>query len=142
VMDASSGKVRVGPRIEADAAQFDTVVCNVPGSTGAGPWRVDVGIDPFPSDGGAEPTMVSMSRLKGALRVRPAQPGDVLRTRSGHKKLSDALVDAKIPAWERTGLVVACDSESVLAASVPLPQLPAVEEDDALWVRFRLKPTA
>lgn len=140
VLEASSGFVRVGPRIEVAPEPFDTVVCNVPGSTGAGPWRIDVGIDPFPSDGGLEPAMVSMSGLKGALRVRPAQPGDVVRTRSGHKKLSDALVDAKIPIWERAGLVVACDSEFVLAASVPLPQLPAVEEDDALWVRFRRKP--
>lgn len=140
LVQASCGKVRLGPPFDVEDAEFEPVVCNVPGVTGAGPWRVDVGLDPFPGDGGPPAAMVSMSGLKGALRVRTPRPGDVVRTRAGRKKLSDVLVDAKVPVWDRAGLVVACDSEVVLAASVPLPKLPAVEEDDALWVRFRPRP--
>jgi len=135
-VDVSCGKVRVGPRLESPE-DFDAKVLNVPGSTIVGPWRVEVSTDPLPAQPGGATATVSPSGAKGALRIRPLQPGDRIRRPGGATKVKDILASKKVPRWEREGLLAIADSERVLAL-VGGPEKLAIRAaggDDALYIR-------
>lgn len=57
------------------------------------------------------------------LRVRRAGPGDRVSARAGHRKLSDVLIDARVPRAERGGLavVVAADDTVLWVPGVACP---------------------
>ncbi len=112
-VEASSGRVRVGPRLES-VEPFEPAALNVPGSTRAGPWRVDVSTESFESPVGVPVVAIDVGGQKGALRARPVLPGDRIWYRGMERKLSDVLVNAKLPTWERQGMVAIADSRRVL----------------------------
>lgn len=135
VVEASCGQVRIGPRLQ-DEPPFEPRVLNVPGITVAGPWRVEVSTEELEASPGAAVATVSAPGLQGAMRVRPAQRGDRVRVLKGNPRLSDVFTNAKIPRWVREGVPVVADSGGIVALGAPGIRLPAVPEDDALWVRF------
>ncbi len=61
------------------------------------------------------------------LFLRPARPGDRIRVRgmSGHKKVSDLLIDDKVPRAERAAVVLLCQGP---------PDPGAGDDDEILWV--------
>jgi tRNA(Ile)-lysidine synthase len=139
-VEASCGLTRVGPRLEP-AEPFEGKVLSVPGVTVAGQWRVEVATSPLAGGATAAVAMVEGASLKGALRVRALQPGDRMAFRGMARKVSDVLINAKVPSWERPGLVAIADSERVLAllgSSVDLSS--PVGEHDGLYVRVTQVP--
>lgn len=134
VVEASTGKLRIGPRL-ATTGDIDSTVLNVPGSTKAGPWRIDALTSHREPPPGAWSGAISLAAQSGVLRMRDAAPGDLVRTGAHHKKLSDWLAARKIPAWERQGLAVIADSKQVHAIiGLPLPS-PEPPDEDALYLR-------
>ena len=139
-VEASCGRVRVGPALE-DAEPFEPAVLNVPGSTRAGPWRVDVSTEAFDAAPGAPTVGFDTSNQKGALRARPVEPGDRMILRGIERKVSDILVNSKVPAWERKGMVAIVDSQRVLGlfgATVALSD--GHGEAESLYVRLTQLP--
>ncbi len=69
---------------------------------------------PWP-DGGNR-ACFDVSRLEWPLSVRAWQPGDRMAPRSGRgsRKLSDLLIDAKIPRRDRAALPVLCDGSGTI----------------------------
>jgi tRNA(Ile)-lysidine synthetase-like protein len=135
MFELSCGSARIGPRLEA-MELFESKVLNVPGATVAGGWRVEVATSPLAAASGAALAVVDSGRLKGALRVRMLQPGDRMHYRGMMRKVSDVLINAKVPVWERRGLIAIADGGGVVAivgASVDLGA--KVADEDALWVR-------
>ncbi len=136
VVQVSCGLARLGPPLAwDDASVADSRVMNVPGSTKLNEWRVDVASNPLPELPGAWTAAIDMSATKGVLRLRTATPGDVIRTAAGHKKLGEWLIDRKIPAWQRHGMVVIADASGVHAilGMPPFGGLPA--EENAFYLR-------
>jgi tRNA(Ile)-lysidine synthase len=136
MVELSCGSARIGSRLEA-VEPFEGKVLNVPGATVAGGWRVEVATSPLVAAPGSALAVVDSSRVKGALRVRMLQPGDRMHYRGMMRKVSDVLINAKVPAWERRGLIAIADGGGVLAivgASVDFGAA-AVSDEDALWVR-------
>ena len=105
----------ISPRPELAAEPWEGRIVNVPGVTGAGPWRVQVSTAELPATAGAAQVAIDISSQKGALRIRPRQPGDRIRYHGIERKLADLLSNEKVPAWERLGAVVIADSARVLA---------------------------
>ena len=114
VVEASSGRVRVGPQVE-EAEPFEAKVLNVPGTTLAGLWRVDVGTEPLPPAPGALAAAIDARSIHGALRVRSLNPADRMRFHGIERRAHDVLSNQKIPRWERPGAVAIADSAHVLA---------------------------
>jgi hypothetical protein len=52
------------------------------------------------------------------------------------RKVSDVLANAKVPRWERAGVVAVADSEGVVALGGAVALADPVAEEDALYVRF------
>ncbi len=136
VVEVSCGVVRLGPRLEP-VDPFPAVVLNVPGSTRAGPWRVDVltsETDPTP---GSPVIALAAGTAKGALRVRPLPPGERMIWRGVERKVSDLLVNEKVPIWERPGVVAVADSARLLglfgATRTFVADMPG---EPGLWVRL------
>jgi tRNA(Ile)-lysidine synthase len=136
MVEVSCGQVRIGPRLEP-VEPFPAVILNVPGSTRAGPWRVDV-LTAAPDDLAGTPVLaVGEGAAQGALRVRPLQPGDRLAWRGMVRKVSDLLVNEKVPAWERPGMVALADSTRVLGLFAATRVFPAdMGGQPGLWVRL------
>lgn len=135
VVELSCGSARIGLRLE-EVEPFEGKVLNVPGATVVGPWRIEVATSPFPITPGAALAVVDSSRLKGALRVRMLQAGDRTHYRGMARKVSDVLINAKVPAWERRGLIAIADSGGVVAIVGSTVDLGAVvTEAEALYVR-------
>ncbi len=136
IVEVSSGKVRVGPELLA-TERFEPKLLNVPGTTLAGPWRVTVATDPLPDTAGAVTAVVASQRVRGVVRLRLLSPGDRMYYQGIERKVSDILSNAKIPAWERVGMVAFADSERVLAL---FGSSGVISEDvagaDALYVRL------
>ena len=114
MVEASSGKVRVGPAL-SPSEPFGPRVLEVPGVTVAGPWRVLVATDrPREAPGGLT-AAVSSGSLRGALRMRALDRGDRMRYHGLVRLASEVLSNAKVPAWSRMGVVALADAETVVA---------------------------
>ena len=114
VVEVSCGRVRIGPPL-GEAESFEPRVLNVPGITVAGPWRIAVSTDPPPPDAGALTAAIDASAIKGVLRARLVGRGDRIRYHGQARKVADVLSNAKVPRWERLGMVAAVDAEGVVA---------------------------
>ena len=114
VVEVSCGRVRIGPPL-GEAESFEPRVLNVPGITVAGPWRIAVSTDPPPPDAGALTAAIDASAIKGVLRARLVARGDRIRYHGQARKVADVLSNAKVPRWERLGMVAAVDAEGVVA---------------------------
>ena len=112
-VEVSCGFVRIGPALGA-VEPFDPTILNVPGSSRAGPWRVDAATEPFPERQGAMSLAIDTSSQRGVLRARPVVPGDRIVHQGMRRKVADVLASTKTPSWERTGMVAIADSETVL----------------------------
>jgi tRNA(Ile)-lysidine synthetase-like protein len=138
VVEVSCGRVRIGPALE-DVAVFEPVVLNVPGSTLAGTWRVDVATEPYVA-GPADVTFgIGSGTFRGVLRVRQVAPGDRMLINDRHRKVSDLFVDRKVPRWERPTAVALSDADGVvaLAGTFGVWCERVTNPDDALYVRLR-----
>jgi tRNA(Ile)-lysidine synthase len=134
VLEVSCGQARLGPPL-LEGEPFESRVLNVPGVTLARPWRVTVSTEAMPVVAGAGYGRVDASALKGALRVRPLVPGDRILYHGIERKVSDLLVNEKVPAWERLGLIAIADSERVHAVIGASKELGADVGDSVLYVR-------
>jgi tRNA(Ile)-lysidine synthase len=136
VVEASCGAIRLGPRLEP-VDPIPAAVLNVPGSTRAGPWRVDVltsEVDPTP---GSPVIALVVGTVKGALRVRPLQPGERMIWHGVVRKVSDMLINEKVPTWERHGMVAVADSAQVLGVfGATRTFVTDMEGEPELWVRL------
>jgi len=113
-IEASCGWVRIGPPLDA-VVPFAPSLLDVPGITRAGPWRVEVALDEL-ADRSEAPVVAFDSRTcSGALRVRPLEPGDRIERHGMERKVSDLLINEKVPAWERVGMVAVADGKGVVA---------------------------
>jgi tRNA(Ile)-lysidine synthase len=139
VVEVSCGQARLGPPL-LEGEPFEGRLLNVPGVTVAGPWRVIVATDPFPVVAGAGYGRIDSSALQGALRVRPLVAGDRILYHGMERKVSDLLVNEKVPAWERLGLIAIADSERVHSIIGASKELGAEESESALYVRVEQRP--
>ncbi len=114
VLEASCGSVRLGPVLEP-ATKLASTTVNVPGDTRAGDWVVRVRTEPL--DGGVNsPVAVIDSRsLRGVLKLRSLAGGDRIELHGVTRKVSDLLVNEKVPAWERPSIVALADAAGVVA---------------------------
>lgn len=139
-VEVSCGQVRVGPPLE-EVEPFPAAVLNIPGSTRAGPWRVDVRTDAMDATPESPVIAISDDGRAGALRARPLVPGERMLFRGARRKISDLLVDARVPVWERAGMVAISDSEHVLGIFGATQTLVAdVAGAPGLWVRLTALP--
>jgi tRNA(Ile)-lysidine synthase len=77
----------------------------------------------------------SRARFSGALVARPPQRGDRIELRGGHRKLSDLLIDLRVPRDLRCGLtVVECGSEILWVPGVATNRHAAVSGDGEIVV--------
>lgn len=112
VVEASSGKVRVGPALEP-VEPFEGRILDVPGSTVAGSWRVDVSTQALPPAAGAMAGALDSDAVQGALRVRAVVPGDRMVFRGMERSIADVFTASKTPRWERMGVVAIADAARV-----------------------------
>lgn len=138
-VDVSSGRVRIGPPLEP-VEPFAPQVLNVPGITLAGPWRVTVATEPIPPTPSAFALTIPSAGLRGALRVQPPQPGDRIRLGGLERKVSDVLVNRKIPSWERANLVAIADSQGVIALVGAFGAITDPPGADALYLTIAQRP--
>lgn len=139
VVEVSCGQARIGPPL-LEGDPFEERVLNVPGATIATPWRVTVATSTLPVVDGAGYGRVDSATFRGALRVRPLAPGDRIRLNGMERKVSDVLVNEKIPAWERLGLIAIADSATVHAVIGASKELGAPDGDTALYVKVEQAP--
>ncbi|MBN8232260.1 tRNA lysidine(34) synthetase TilS [Corallococcus macrosporus] len=105
-LKATGGRVRcVGPGRQAPPMPL---VLAGPGAQGDfGAWRFQV------AEGSAPPGVLALVLEEGTawpLTVRSRKQGDRVRTRAGHRKVQDALVDARVPAEARDAQPVVVDA--------------------------------
>ena len=138
VVEVSCGQVRIGPRLE-DVATFEAKVLDVPGSTAAGPWWVDVSTDSFGATPDAIAFAIGNGTYRGLLRVRQVQPGDRIRLHGLRRRVSDVLINRKVPRWERPGAVAVADADGLVALAGAFGVIAdeVSDADDALFVRIR-----
>ncbi|GMU01654.1 tRNA lysidine(34) synthetase TilS [Corallococcus caeni] len=110
LLKATGGRVRcVGPGPQAPPAPL---VLAGPGARGDfGAWRFQV------AEGSAPPGVLALVLEEGTawpLTVRSRKQGDRVRTRAGHRKVQDALVDARVPAEARDAQPVVVDARDAL----------------------------
>ena len=113
-VEASCGKVRLGPHLEA-AVPIPATILNVPGDTRAGPWVARIRTEPLEGDASSPVVAFDSETILGVLKLRSLDLGDRIRFRGVNRKVSDLLVNEKVPSWERSGMVVVSDGEGVLA---------------------------
>ena len=137
-VEVSCGQVRIGPHLE-DVAAFEAKVLDVPGSTAAGAWWVDVSTDSLPAAADAIAFAIGNGTYRGLLRVRQVQPGDRIRLHGLRRRVSDVLIDRKVPKWERPGAVAVADADGLVALAGAFGVIAddARDLDDALFVRIR-----
>jgi tRNA(Ile)-lysidine synthase len=139
VVEASAGQVRIGPRLEP-VAPIEPVILEVPGSRRVGPWRVDVLTSPVEPTPAAPVAALATGAVRGALRARSLLPGDHLAWRGLRRKVSDLLVNEKVPAWERPGALVIADAEGPLAVFTARHVFAGGRGTPDLWVRLAALP--
>lgn len=114
VVEASSGLVRLGPVLEP-ATEVPPTVVSLPGDTRAGDWVVRVRTEPLDGDANSPVAAVDSSTVHGVLKLRSLAPGDRIEIRGVTRKVSDFLVNQKVPAWERSTIVVLADLAGLVA---------------------------
>jgi tRNA(Ile)-lysidine synthase len=96
-----------------------------------------VGVAP----GGNAPCF-DIAKVAWPLRVRSPRPGDRLTPRGGRgtRKLSDLLIDAKIPRHERALLPVLCDASGAILYVPGLrpSQLGRPDETTQEWIEIHV----
>ncbi|MGE3075560.1 MAG: tRNA lysidine(34) synthetase TilS [Dehalococcoidia bacterium] len=138
-VEVSSGKVRIGPPLE-EVEPFPSTVLDVPGATRAGPWRVDVLTDEIAPTPDAPVVSVDSSKCAGAFRVRPLEPGDRIVVNGIERKVSDLLINEKVPLWERVGTVVVADNNGVVALFGAKRSFVRDGSNPDLWIRLSAIP--
>ncbi|MDZ7728082.1 MAG: tRNA lysidine(34) synthetase TilS [Dehalococcoidia bacterium] len=139
--EVSCGQVRLGPPPDV-FPQLEPLLLNVPGVNATPVWRVEALTEAPAEPGDAALAVVSLANLQGALRIRSPLQGDRVAVLPGQPRLSDVLVNAKVPRWDRRELVVVADGRGVVAVSRSMPNFPRIDDDDALWLRFSRTPHA
>ena len=109
-----AGLVRLGPPLEG-ASDIPPAIVNVPGDTRAGDWVVRIRTDPLDGDANSPVAAVDATAVQGVLKLRSLATGDRIELRGVTRKVSDLLVNEKVPAWQRPGIVVLADSAGVVA---------------------------
>ena len=117
---------------------------------GAGQYRVSeppaLGVEitaasaePWP---GGNSACFDTAKLAWPLRVRPLRPGDRMAPRGGRgtRKLSDLLIDAKIPRQERATLPALCDAAGVILFVPGLRPSQAARPDETTreWIEVHV----
>lgn len=137
-LQASCGLVRLGPVLVAEP--FEGRTLEVPGVTLARPWRVELAFDPLGGTAAAPVFAVDQSAAVGALCIRALQAGDRMLTKRVVRKLSDLLVNEKVPAWERIGAVAIADGRVVHALLTATRVFEADHAPEAELLYGRLSP--
>ncbi|MEO8539244.1 MAG: tRNA lysidine(34) synthetase TilS [bacterium] len=138
-IEASCGYVRMGPVLEA-VPPFEPTVVNVPADTRAGPWIVSVRTDELSATPEAPVVALDSLSTAGLLKLRPAVPGDRITLRGVSRKLSDLLINEKVPSWERAGIVVLADSTAVVAVFGATRTFVRDGDTPDLWVKLAASP--
>jgi tRNA(Ile)-lysidine synthase len=124
VLTVGYGKVSWSPRKPGDQASAWAQAKDVQRVAGPGQYRIfdppAPGLDIAPARVGAWPggnsACFDTAKLTWPLSVRALRPGDRMAPRGGRgtRKLSDLLIDAKIPRQERAILPVLCDASGAI----------------------------
>lgn len=136
VVEASTGLVRLGPPLEA-ASDIAPAIVNVPGDTRAGDWVVRVRTDPLDGDANSPVAAVDSKAVQGVLKLRSLATGDrIEKTPGRYSEGLRLLVNEKVPAWERPGIVVLADSAGVVALFGAKGVFVRDGADPDLWVKL------
>lgn len=138
MVDVSCGKVRIGPVLE-EVDTFEPAILNIPGTTAAGQWRIDVALDAVTAGPAEVVIAVGADAYRGVLRVRQVQPGDRIRLRGMRRRVSDMFINRKVPRWERPTAIALADADGVVALAGAFGVWTDVvtDADDALYLRVR-----
>ncbi len=131
LVEVSCGKVRIGPELGRPVT-FEAKALNIPGATLVGEWRVEATTD----RGKAGALAIPASGRQGALRIRPVVPGDRVRYHGFVRKVADVLANARVPRWQRTGVLAITGGEVVLGLGGSVAIADTVPDEDALYLRF------
>ena len=138
-VEVSAGSVRFSGERDDEPLPLPEQFVNLPGITRAGERVLEAATSPFP-DPGPPAVAVPADRIEGALRLRPLNPGDRMVFRGYRRKVSGILKKtARVPAWDRPGLVALAGREDVVAIlgeNVAIAD--GCEGDDCYY--FRLAP--
>lgn len=141
-VEASAGLVRLSAGAEEPPAPIGERFVNLPGVTVAGDRALQAATAPFPDEAGASPAAsVSPASVDGALRLRSPRPGDRMAYRGHVRKVSGILKTARVPVWERRGLVALAGRElvaAVLGDGVALAADAPADADGDERLHFRL----
>ncbi len=135
LVEASCGMVRLGPRLEP-VEPLAPVVVNVPGDTRAGDWVVRIRTEELTGDAASPVAAIDSSRTRGVWKLRSLLAGDRITLRGVTRKVSDLLVNEKVPAWERASIVVLADGDGVLALFGARGVHVRDGADPGLWVKL------
>lgn len=138
--EVSTGFVRLSDGHEAEILPLPEQFVNLPGVTKSGDCVLQAATGPFPDqETGPAAVAVPTDRIEGALRMRPLLPGDRMRYRGLRRKVSGILKSARVPAWDRDGLIALAGREEVVAVLGPSVALSdGCEGEDCYY--FRLAP--
>jgi tRNA(Ile)-lysidine synthase len=134
-VEASCGLLRIGPVLEP-VDEFEPKVLDMPGTTLAGRWRVEVRAAPMDASVNTPVAAFDPDTVSGALRVRQVAPGDRIRWQGMERKVSDLLINEKVPAWERPGMVAIGDGDGVVALFGANRTYVRDGGEAGLWVRL------
>lgn len=138
-LEASCGLVRIGPHLE-DVTAFEPTFLNVPGDTRAGAWVVSIRTDALEPSVEAPVVALDASTFAGALRLRMSARGDRIRFHGLSRKVSDLLINEKVPAWERVGMVALADRDGIVALFGATRTFCRDGEQQDLWVQLSAIP--
>jgi tRNA(Ile)-lysidine synthase len=139
VVEASCGSTRIGPLLRP-VEDLPVTILNVPGDTRVGPWRAEVRTDPLEPTAELPVVALGSSETRGALRLRSLATGERLRYRGCDRKVSDLLVNEKVPRWERAGMLVVADADGPVALLGAHRTFARDAREHDLWVRLSVIP--
>lgn len=128
---------------DAAASPFarDPVSWRAPGQVDLGSgWRLcAAALDGAPRERpGTGQAVVDASAVEGTLTVRSPRPGDRIRLRAGRKKLSDLLIDRRVPRVERRRLAVVLKGADIIwVPGVAVAASVTPGEETERWMRLR-----
>lgn len=140
LVEASCGSARIGPALRP-VEDLPVTILNVPGDTRVGPWRVEVRTDPLQPTAEAPVVALASGETRGALRLRSLATGERLRYRGCERKVSDLLVNEKVPRWERVGILVVADADGPVALVCAQRAFARDAVKPDLWVRLSAIPS-